>query len=110
MASLIGIRLIAQAKLTGYLLNADHPEGGPKARFFIAHGFSADVPAALSAALLAHADANEIRSELVHPRGVNRAIIGPLQSPDGRNPSVKVIWVQDTGTSIQRFVTAYPMK
>ena len=32
--------VVDEAKLTRYLLDLTHPSGGPKAIFFLAHGFS----------------------------------------------------------------------
>ena len=39
MAELVGTRLVAEAKITGYLLDDMHPVGGAKARFFAGFGF-----------------------------------------------------------------------
>ena len=108
MAGLIGVRFIPDAKLTNYLLNVDHPAGGPKALFFIANDFNPDTPDTFATALLLHADTHPIRSELVHPRGVNRLIRGELVTPSGRHPIIDVVWVQDEGVTLQRLVTAYP--
>lgn len=33
---------VPESKLAEYLLNPDHPDGGPKARFFMQVGFDAD--------------------------------------------------------------------
>ena len=42
--------------------------------------------------------------------GVKYVIDGPLQTPDGRNPSVRAIWFVETGEKQPRFVTAYLLK
>ena len=44
--------VVAAAKLKAYLLNLGHPKGGPKARFFLANGFTDET---LERALRAHA-------------------------------------------------------
>ena len=49
---------VPKAKLATYLLNPAHPEGGPKARFFLAHGHTRTNPRRLEAALIAHAQTN----------------------------------------------------
>lgn len=41
-------------KITHYLLVPDHPEGGPKAKFFMACGYSHDNVTAFEAALPPH--------------------------------------------------------
>ena len=49
---------IEEAKLTSYLLNLAHREGGPKAAFFVAFGFSPGAPDVLAEALLEQARNN----------------------------------------------------
>ena len=34
--------VIEERRIREYVLNLDHPAGGPKARFFIGHGFTRD--------------------------------------------------------------------
>lgn len=108
MARLIGVRTIPDAKLARYLLDENHPTGGTKARFFIARGFSPTEPGVLAAALLAHADTHPIENERSQIHGISRAVQCQLTTPDGTNPCVRVIWIQDAGQTIQRLVTAYP--
>lgn len=50
---------VPTAKLTEYLLNPRHPEGGSKARFFLGLGFSPEAPEDLAEALLRHAEGAE---------------------------------------------------
>ncbi|WP_245524468.1 DUF6883 domain-containing protein [Methylobacterium nonmethylotrophicum] len=40
------------SKLVHYLLNVDHPKGGPKARFFLAFGFDPTQPETMAEALI----------------------------------------------------------
>jgi len=47
---------VPTAKLTEYLLNPRHPEGGSKARFFLGLGFSPEAPEDLAEAVLRHAE------------------------------------------------------
>ncbi len=47
-------------KASDYLLNLRHPDGGPKAAFFIRFGFVVDDPQALVEALLAHGRFNTV--------------------------------------------------
>ena len=53
-------RYVPAAKITAYLLNFDHPEGGSKARFFVRFGFSPDLPHILEASLLEHPARHEV--------------------------------------------------
>ena len=60
--------VIAPEKLSGYLLDPNHAEGGAKARFFLGFGFSAQRPEALATALLAHAKGLEATVSPRHDR------------------------------------------
>ena len=100
-------RYIAAEKITAYLLDADHPEGGPKARFFIRFGFSPSSPEILRAALLehpAHFEVSEVRPTAM---GMRYAIDGPLSSPDRRDPWVRTVW-RVPASGAPHLVTAYP--
>ena len=102
-------RYIAAEKITAYLLNVDHPEGGTKARFFIRVGFSPSSPETLRLALLehpAHFEVSEAKSMTI---GMKYAIDGPLSSPDGRDPWVRTVWRIPTD-SAPHLVTAYPAR
>jgi hypothetical protein len=36
-------------------------------------------------------------------------IEGPLETPSGRKPRVRIIWLIETGQVAPRFITAYPL-
>ncbi len=46
------------------------------------------------------------------PFGIRITIVGPLISPDGRNPIIKTGWFIDSNdkNNIPRFITAVPLK
>jgi hypothetical protein len=46
--------IVEDAKIRDYLLNLEHEDGAPKAKFFIARGFAQDEPAPFIAALRRH--------------------------------------------------------
>ncbi len=100
---------LPEDKLTRYLLNIAHPKG--KAGFFIGVGFDPSDPDTLASALFHHlfAPTSETNSK-PHPLGFgdNIKVVGPLLSPDGRNPNVLAIWLVDPKTNVGSFVTAYP--
>lgn len=100
--------IIDERKISDYLLNESHNEGGPKARFVVRFGFSTDAPDVLIAALRTHAASTDVaRSEAVS-YGVIHELSGPLATPDGRNPTVKTVWIVREGESQPRFVTLVP--
>ncbi|WP_174287181.1 DUF6883 domain-containing protein [Sphingomonas bacterium] len=110
MNKLVGDRFVLRRKVENYLLQLTHLDGGSKARFFMAHGFSADDPDRLIAALSAHPDDNPVVAVRESQHGVTSVIRCRLRSPDGRDPCVQTIWMLDKGGSIHRFVTAYPSR
>ncbi|RDI94511.1 hypothetical protein DV704_11535 [Meiothermus sp. QL-1] len=103
--------LVPRAKLTEYLLNPKHPEGGSKARFFIALGFSPGAPEALEEALLRHAaEAEEVaRRPGFLGQGLVLVLRGPLRSP-GRQVLLQSVWYHEEEGAAARLATAYPWK
>ena len=102
--------VVDKRKITEYLLSFNHPSGRDKAVFFHSFGFHLQAWKELSAALVGHAKENKIWAKKKSSFGVKYMIDGPLQTPDGRNPSVLAIWFVETGENKPRFVTAYPLK
>jgi hypothetical protein len=56
--------------------------------------------------LLAHAAAHEVALLVSNVYGDKYIIEGPLQTPDGRNPKVRAVWIVNVGTDVPRLVTA----
>ena len=76
---------IPDAKLVDYLLNPDHPNGGPKARFFLAFGFDARHPVVFAQALAAVHGSPDSRTRELDVGGRRRLVVdGPIEAPDGR--------------------------
>jgi hypothetical protein len=103
-----GERVINPDKITDYLLDVRHPEGGGKARFFIGHGFAPEEPEALISAIHAHAETHEIAETQPGVYGTKTVVRCSIRTPDGRNPCILAIWIRENGCSGQRLVTAYP--
>lgn len=101
--------VIKAGKVSDYLLSTTHPAGRHKARFFARFGFSRAAPEVLIQALTAHAESNEVSAIARTKFGSRYAIDGALNSPDGRNPRLRVIWFVESGGNIPNFVTAYPL-
>jgi hypothetical protein len=100
--------VIFRAKLVGYLLNAAHPDGGPKARFFERFGFAAGRWRELADALRRHAQTHPARAE-PSPYGTRWIVEGTISTPSGRSPRVRSVWFTDTAGAAPRLVTAYPL-
>ena len=101
--------LLSSRKLTHYLLDRDHRQGGPKARFFLAFGFTAADHEGFGRALLNHAIPRNFVASVTGPARDERLIYeGPIASPDGRDPSVRTVWLRLRDGSA-RFITAVPL-
>lgn len=99
---------IAQEKIRDYLLNAAHPDNGGKAAFFISLGFQREDWSALAIAFRELARTANVSAQLESTHGAKYILDGRIQSPSGRSPVVRTIWIIDRGDDIPRLVTAYP--
>ncbi len=98
---------VPRDKLRLYLLDLEHPDGGPKARFFISAGYSLDDLDVFSEALRTHAAEREVEAEFSTPYGTKYIIRCGMPTPDGRNPCVVSV-LFDEGDGWARLVSAYP--
>lgn len=98
---------VPDAKITEYLLNPNHPEGGAKAHFFLGVGFRREHPEVFRAALLALASSSDVVAS-DHPAGVKYVGTGVVQTPKGTGIGVLHVWLADDEHSPPRLVTAYP--
>jgi hypothetical protein len=64
----------------------------------------------LADSLANHAKTNEVAKVESTLFGMRYVIEGLLQTPVGRTPMVRSVWFIDSGETIPRFVTAYPLE
>jgi hypothetical protein len=102
--------VVPDGKISGYLLDADHPAGRHKARFFRSLGFRTLDPEALRAALLEHAQNCPVISCLDTLFGRKYLLDGEIYGPDGRSAIMRSVWILTENTDCPRFVTAYPVR
>lgn len=102
---------VPREKVTHYLLNLRHPEGGSKARLLQRLGFSPKAPEVLERALLAHAEeAEEVeRRPGLWGEGLILVLRGPLRGPKGSG-LFQSVWYLEEGTDAFRLVTVYPWR
>ena len=100
---------IPAAKVRDYLLSLNHPDGCTKAWFFLSFGFTPGRWQQLADALREHALANRVAQQKQTPFGIKWVVEGPLLTPDGRNPMIRVVWFACAGTTLPRLATAYPL-
>ncbi len=101
--------IVPREKIVDYLLSPAHRDGRSKAIFFSGFGFSVAAWQTLAAALRHHAADYEVAKTESSPYGTRYVIEGELNAPDGRMGMVRVVWFIDTGGSIPRLATAYPL-
>jgi hypothetical protein len=102
--------VVPDDKIAGYLLDADHPAGRHKARFFRSLGFSRSEPETLRAALLKHARNYPVGSCLATQFGLKFLVDGEMHGPGGRSAIMRSVWILDANTEHPRLVTAYPVR
>jgi hypothetical protein len=99
---------IDREKITEYLLSSVHPDGRSKAAFFCTFGFQLERWEVLQDALTRHAANNPVTDVVESRYGTRYVVEGPLDTPDGRSPVVRSVWIMEHGTDAPRLVTAYP--
>ena len=98
--------VISPRKARDYLLNVNHCDGGPKARFFLAKGFSVGACRTFAEAVSHHSIDNPIQGTEATEFGLKVMVRCWLRTPGGSDPCILTVWmVEDAGTPR---VTAYP--
>lgn len=101
--------VIPEMKIRGYLSSTSHPYGRHKAAFFKRFGFRAKDWELMSSALRVHAEQSEVVRVEDTEFGSRYIVEGPLRAPDGRAPTVRVVWFIEKGNDRPRLVTVYPL-
>ena len=99
--------LIPIEKLTNYLLNVDHPDGGPKARVLAHAGFRAEAPEEFEQALREQHLTQEARPGKLSPFGAKYEITGRLTGPNGE-VFVTSVWIIRHGEATPRLIIVVP--
>lgn len=101
--------IVPRRKAEDYLLNLEHPDGGSKARFFVRFGFQRSAWGLLAEALRNHARVHPLADSTTDSDGTTYVVEGTLETPSGRKPRVRSVWLVETGDLAPRFITAYPL-
>ena len=104
------VAVVAQEKITAYLLNPAHRYGASKARFFTEFGFRVEEWQTLAAALREHGQRHETTKVKETGFGPRYEVDGELKAPDGRCPRVRTVWQMDHGQIVPRLITVYPLE
>ena len=99
---------VEREKIVDYLLNPAHPDNAGKAPFFAGLGFRRDDWPALATAFRSLAQQGNVKFSMESPHGRKYILQGRLDTPSGKTPRVRTIWIIDRGREAPRLVTAYP--
>lgn len=101
---------VERRKIAEYLLCVSHPDGAAKAEFFGRFGFSLERWEILAEALRKHGQSHGVTKRVESAFGTRYSVDGRLDTPDGRNPSVRTVWIVEKGSRVPRLITAYPVE
>jgi hypothetical protein len=99
---------IPYSKLVDYLLSQTHAVGKSKSKFFRKFGFDEMNVDVLGQALKKIAREGEIIEKISSPHGEKYIIDGVMQTPIGREITVRTVWIIEKNELIPRLVTAHP--
>lgn len=101
---------VDESKVVDYLLSTRHPDGRAKAAFFSAFGFRAQRWRAFARALRDHGASGEITEMSKSSYGARYSVDGLIETPDGRYPRIRTVWIIDNERGIPRLITAHPLR
>ena len=84
--------------------------GSSKARFFERFGFHTFEWMVFAVALVEHGQEYPVANVVETGYGRRYSVDGQIRSPDGRNPTIRTVWIIETGLEIPRLITAYPLE
>ncbi len=102
------LAVIEREKITEYILNPAHPDNGGKAGFFEAQGFRRDAWETLAASLRKLAATGDVTEAVESSHGQKYILDARIETPSGKRPIVRTVWIVDRGLDAPRLVTAYP--
>ena len=97
---------IDESKLVSYLLSQANSQG--KASFFLGFGFRPEAWSLFADALKAQARTNPVAVVVASPYGTRYSVDGELETPSGRQPRVRTVWILEEGSDELRLITAHP--
>jgi hypothetical protein len=103
-----GSAIIEREKIADYLLNSAHPDNGGKAAFFFSLGFNQDDWQSLAQAFHRLAGRSQVLKSVETSHGCKYIVEGRIETPIGKSPVVRTIWIIDRGGDAPRLVSAYP--
>lgn len=100
---------VDREKITDYLLSTSHPDGASKAVFFSSYGFRSENWEVFAEALRKHGKSHPVVKVVDSSYGSRYSVEGEIETPDGRNPEIRTVWILERESTAPRLVTAYPV-
>jgi hypothetical protein len=100
--------VVERAKIMDYLLNAEHPENGGKAKFFLGLGFKRNDWQSLAAAFRNAVVNQPVSKTMASSHGTKYIVDSRIETPSGKTPLVRTVWIIDIGLDTPRLVTVFP--
>lgn len=100
--------IVADNKITDYLLSETHEYGKHKAEFFRHFGFDLADIETFRTSLIQHSVDREIEVANNSEFGRKYKLKCELQTPDGRNPCIVTVWIAENDEDSPKLITAYP--
>jgi hypothetical protein len=101
--------IVEDTKISGYLLNLQHPDGKSKANFFLKAGFSLDRIDEFKAFLLNHAMMHQVAKAEQTKFGTKYMIEGEVEMPDSFRFHLRTVWMVTINSEQPKLITAYPL-
>ena len=101
---------VPEAKITHYLLDLNHPQGGGKAQEFRKRGYDESNVATMISDLIGVAQSQPVSEVVQTQYGTKYVIYGVIQPPVGGDLLILSVWQIDYGRSAPRLLSAYPQE
>lgn len=100
--------IVADNKITDYLLSETHEIGKHKAYFFKHFGFDISDIETFRNSLIQHSIERDIEQTKSSAYGNKYELKCEIKTPDERNPCIVSVWIVENGQEEPKLVTAYP--
>jgi len=101
--------IVADNKITDYLLSETHEIGKRKADFFKRFGFDIKDIDTLRDSLIQHSIDRDIEQTKNSEFGIKYELKCEIKTPDKRNPCIVSVRIVENGQEEPKLVTAYPV-
>jgi hypothetical protein len=101
--------IVEDVKITGYLLDLQHPDGKSKANFFLRAGFRLDNIAEFRAFLLGHAQTHQVAKTEQTKFGTKYIIEGEVETIAYFRFNLRTVWMLIPDLEQPKLTTAYPL-